>query len=65
MSEAGRAAVQLWLRLIDQVNLELAALGSAVPCARGHVRSVALEWDLPGLADTAELTRPSCWPPSS
>jgi anti-sigma regulatory factor (Ser/Thr protein kinase) len=38
-----------------QTYLELAALPSAVPCARGHVRSVALEWGLPGLADTAEL----------
>jgi hypothetical protein len=38
-----------------RTHLELAALSSAVPCARGHVRSVALEWGLPGLADTAEL----------
>ena len=38
-----------------QTYLELAALPSAVPCARGHVRSVALEWGLPDLADTAEL----------
>jgi hypothetical protein len=38
-----------------RTQLELAALSSAVPCARGHVRSVALEWGLPGLADTAEL----------
>ena len=38
-----------------QTELELAALPSAVPCARGHVRSVALEWGLSDLADTAEL----------
>jgi anti-sigma regulatory factor (Ser/Thr protein kinase) len=38
-----------------QTELELAALPSAVPCARGHVRSVALEWGLADLADTAEL----------
>lgn len=36
-------------------HLELAALPSAVPCARGHVRSVARKWGLAGLADTAEL----------
>jgi anti-sigma regulatory factor (Ser/Thr protein kinase) len=38
-----------------QTHLELAALPSAVPCARGHVRAVALEWGLPGLADVSEL----------
>jgi anti-sigma regulatory factor (Ser/Thr protein kinase) len=38
-----------------QTHLELAALPTAVPCARGHVRSVALEWGLADLADTAEL----------
>lgn len=38
-----------------QTHLELAALPSAVPCARGHVRAVALEWGLQELADTAEL----------
>jgi anti-sigma regulatory factor (Ser/Thr protein kinase) len=38
-----------------QTRLELAALPTAVPCARGHVRSVAREWGLDGLADTAEL----------
>jgi anti-sigma regulatory factor (Ser/Thr protein kinase) len=36
-------------------HLELAALPTAVPCARQHVRSVAHEWGLPELADTAEL----------
>jgi hypothetical protein len=36
-------------------HLALAALPSAVPCARGHVRAVALEWGLAHLADTAEL----------
>jgi anti-sigma regulatory factor (Ser/Thr protein kinase) len=38
-----------------QTHLELAALPSAVSCARGHVRTVALEWGLADLADTAEL----------
>jgi anti-sigma regulatory factor (Ser/Thr protein kinase) len=35
--------------------LELAALDSAVPCARGHARSVACEWGLSDLADEVEL----------
>jgi anti-sigma regulatory factor (Ser/Thr protein kinase) len=35
--------------------LEFHALPSAVACARGHVRSVACERGLAGLADTAEL----------
>jgi anti-sigma regulatory factor (Ser/Thr protein kinase) len=38
-----------------QTHLELAALSSAVPCARGHVQAVAMEWGLTHLADTAEL----------
>jgi anti-sigma regulatory factor (Ser/Thr protein kinase) len=38
-----------------RTHLELGAFPSAVPCARGHVRTVALEWGLPDLADTAEL----------
>jgi anti-sigma regulatory factor (Ser/Thr protein kinase) len=38
-----------------QTHLSLAALPSAVPCARGHVRSVALEWGLADLGVTAEL----------
>jgi anti-sigma regulatory factor (Ser/Thr protein kinase) len=38
-----------------QTHLALAALPSAVPCARGHVRSVAAEWGLAELADIAEL----------
>jgi anti-sigma regulatory factor (Ser/Thr protein kinase) len=38
-----------------RTHLELGAYASAVPCARGHVRSVAVEWSLRGLADTAEL----------
>ena len=33
----------------------LAALPTAPACARGHVRTVALEWGLQDLADTAEL----------
>ena len=48
-----RAARQITRPL--QTHLELAALPSAVPCARGHVRAVALEWGLQELADTAEL----------
>ncbi len=38
-----------------QTHLELAALATAPGCARDHVRSVAREWGLPHLADTAEL----------
>jgi hypothetical protein len=36
-------------------RIPLAALPTAPACARGHVRAVAHEWGLPGLADTAEL----------
>ena len=35
--------------------LEFHALPSAVACARAHARSMAREWGLPALADTAEL----------
>jgi anti-sigma regulatory factor (Ser/Thr protein kinase) len=38
-----------------QTSLELLALPTAVPCARGHVRAVAREWGLADLAGTAEL----------
>jgi anti-sigma regulatory factor (Ser/Thr protein kinase) len=39
-----------------QTCLELAALPSAVTCARAHVRAVVVEWGrLAHLADTAEL----------
>jgi anti-sigma regulatory factor (Ser/Thr protein kinase) len=38
-----------------QTHLPLGAQPFAVSCARGHVRSVCLEWGLPDLADTAEL----------
>jgi len=38
-----------------QTHLSLAALPTAPACARGHVRLVAHEWGLPGLAETAEL----------
>lgn len=38
-----------------QTYLELAALPTAVPCARGHVRSVACEWGRADLADEVEL----------
>ena len=36
-------------------QLPFAALPSAVPCARLHVRSVCREWGLRSIADTAEL----------
>jgi anti-sigma regulatory factor (Ser/Thr protein kinase) len=36
-------------------HLPFAALPSAVPCARLHVRSVCLEWGLRSIAETAEL----------
>jgi len=36
-------------------SLTFAALPTAPACGRGHVRLVAHEWGLPGLADTAEL----------
>ncbi len=42
---------RLWAR---QSYLELGAMASAVPCARGHTRLVLGEWGLPGLADPAE-----------
>ena len=38
-----------------QTSLELLALPTAVPCARGHVRAVAREWGLADLAGIAEL----------
>jgi anti-sigma regulatory factor (Ser/Thr protein kinase) len=38
-----------------QSHIDLAALPTAVACARGHVRAVAAEWGLADLADTAEL----------
>jgi hypothetical protein len=38
-----------------QTSLDLLALPSAVPCARGHVRALATERGLHGLAQTAEL----------
>jgi anti-sigma regulatory factor (Ser/Thr protein kinase) len=38
-----------------QTHLALAALPSAVPCARGHVRAIAHECGLAELANTAEL----------
>jgi hypothetical protein len=36
-------------------HLELGAFPSAVPCARGHVRTVVHEWGLGLWTDTAEL----------
>jgi anti-sigma regulatory factor (Ser/Thr protein kinase) len=41
--------------LLLRTQLELGAYPSAVPCARAHTRSVALEWGLGELADSAEL----------
>ena len=38
-----------------RTHLELRALPTAVACARGHARSVALEWGLPHLADDLAL----------
>jgi anti-sigma regulatory factor (Ser/Thr protein kinase) len=38
-----------------QTELTLGALPTAPAVARGHVRAVAREWGLDGLADTAEL----------
>ena len=38
-----------------QTRLELAAQPTAPGAVRGHVRAVAYEWGLAGLADTAEL----------
>lgn len=38
-----------------QTRLPLAALPTAPACARGHVRTVAHEWGLHHLAETAEL----------
>jgi anti-sigma regulatory factor (Ser/Thr protein kinase) len=38
-----------------QTHLELGALPSAVSCARGHARSVVVEWGLADLADTVAL----------
>jgi len=38
-----------------QTRLELAAHPTAPGVVRGHVGAVAREWDLAGLADTAEL----------
>jgi len=50
---AGTAAIPyLWpLRS----SLELAALPTAVPCARLHARHLAQEWGLNGVTDTLEL----------
>jgi anti-sigma regulatory factor (Ser/Thr protein kinase) len=38
-----------------QTHLSLAAHPTAPACARGHVRAVAHEWGLPGVADIAKL----------
>lgn len=49
---SGAGAARQWPL---QTHLELAALPTAPACARGHVRSVALEWRLDAAADTAQL----------
>jgi anti-sigma regulatory factor (Ser/Thr protein kinase) len=36
-------------------HLDLAALPTAVACARMHARAITLEWGLPALADNIEL----------
>jgi hypothetical protein len=36
-------------------RLDLAALPTAVACARMHARAITLEWGLPALADNIEL----------
>ena len=51
-AEHGSGAGTAWSR---QTHLPLGAFPSAVSCARGHVRSVAMEWGLADLADTAVL----------
>jgi hypothetical protein len=52
MSNQRTAAVSVWPL---QSYLELGALPTAVPCARGHARLVLAEWGLQELADPAEL----------
>jgi anti-sigma regulatory factor (Ser/Thr protein kinase) len=51
-SSGAGTALQSWPL---QTRLSFAALPTAVSCARLHVRSIALEWGLQHLADTAEL----------
>jgi anti-sigma regulatory factor (Ser/Thr protein kinase) len=51
-SPTAAATTASWLQ---RTQLELGAYASAVPCARAHVRSVAMEWGLRSWADTAEL----------
>jgi hypothetical protein len=43
-----------------QSSLALAALPTAPACARGHVRAIAHEWGLRGLADTAGMRATIC-----
>jgi anti-sigma regulatory factor (Ser/Thr protein kinase) len=52
---SGHAAAEVVAAWPLQSSLPLAALPTAPACARGHVRSVAYEWGLSALADTAEL----------
>lgn len=47
----GTQTTHTWVR---QSYLELGAMASAVPCARGHVRLMLREWGLQSLTDPAE-----------
>ena len=51
-SSGAGTAVQSWPL---ETHLPLHALPTAPGCARDHVRAVACEWGLSGLAETAEL----------
>ncbi len=54
-SSCGQVTAAAPARWPLQTHLTLGAYPSAVSCARGHVRLVALEWGLPDLAEPAEL----------
>jgi len=51
----GQHAGQIQASLPLQTSLVLGALPSGVACARLHARNVMYEWDLPSVADSAEL----------
>src|SRR5262245_58060679 len=51
----GQHAGQIRASLPLQTSLVLGALPSGVACARLHARNVMYEWDLPSVADSAEL----------
>lgn len=54
-SEHGSSTGTAPSRWLLETRLELAAQPTAPGVVRGHVRAVAYEWGLAGLADTAEL----------